>query len=142
MALAIYFKRIGGADRFTIGVPIYNRSSYVSKQTTGMFVSTLPFISDIYEEWCFSEFNEQLALNWYELLRHQKFPFADIVRMAEEEQKLSGRLFHIALSYQDSTILKSRDTSVHFSGRWHYNGYQAEHLCIHLSNLEDNRRCV
>ncbi len=140
MALAIYFKRIGGADRFTIGVPIYNRSSYVSKQTTGMFVSTLPFISDIYEEWCFSEFNEQLALNWYELLRHQKFPFADIVRMAEEEQKLSGRLFHIALSYQDSTILKSRDTSVHFSGRWHYNGYQAEHLCIHLSNLEDNRR--
>ena len=140
MALAIYFKRIGGADRFTIGVPIYNRSSFVSKQTTGMFVSTLPFISDIHEEWSFSEFNERLAENWYELLRHQKFPFEDIVRMAEDEQKLSGRLFHIALSYQDSTILKSKDTSVHFSGRWHYNGYQAEHLCIHLSNLEDNRR--
>ena len=28
LALAIYFKRIGGADRFTIGVPVYNRTNY------------------------------------------------------------------------------------------------------------------
>ena len=35
MALAIYFKRIGGADRFTIGVPIMNRTNYVFKRDYG-----------------------------------------------------------------------------------------------------------
>lgn len=137
MALAIYFKRIGGARRFTIGVPIFNRTSYLFKQCTGMFVSTLPFINEIDDSWSFSQFNEQLAQAWYELLRHQRFPFKDICALADSPD---GRLFQIALSYQDSRIYESHDTSVLFSGRWHYSGYQAEQLCIHLSNLESPRQ--
>ncbi|NLF34686.1 MAG: amino acid adenylation domain-containing protein, partial [Clostridiales bacterium] len=139
IALAIYFKRIGGADRFTIGVPIFNRTNYQFKQTTGMFVNTLPFCSEISDAWSFSEFNDRLTEDWYDLLRHQRFPFSDMLRLTEGRRG-GGRLFHIALSYQDSKLLESRDASVLFSGRWHYSGYQAEHLCIHLSNLEDNRR--
>lgn len=137
MALATYFKRIGGARRFTIGVPIFNRTSYLFKQCTGMFVSTLPFINEIDDSWNFSQFNEQLAESWYELLRHQRFPFGDICALADSPD---GRLFQIALSYQDSRIYASHDTSVIFSGRWHYSGYQAEQLCIHLSNLESPRQ--
>ncbi|MBC8569283.1 amino acid adenylation domain-containing protein [Oscillospiraceae bacterium NSJ-54] len=136
MALAIYFKRIGGADRFTIGVPIFNRTSFLMKQMTGMFVSTLPFFNDISEEWSLAQFNERLAESWYELLRHQRFPFSHISRLMEEQ----GRLFDIVLSYQDSKIYESKDASVLFSGRWHYSGYQAEQLCIHLSNMENHRR--
>ena len=50
MALAVYFKRIGGAERFTIGVPIFNRTNYQFKQSTGMFVTTLPFYNEINDE--------------------------------------------------------------------------------------------
>lgn len=137
MALAIYFRRIGGADRFTIGVPIVNRTSFKFKQSTGMFVNTLPFYNEICDEWTLDEFNESLMESWYELLRHQRFPFSHIAALNEQQD---GRLFHIALSYQDSTVAESRDASVVFTGRWHYSGYQAEQLCIHLGNLENRRQ--
>lgn len=136
MALAIYFKRIGGNDRFSIGVPIFNRTNYIFKQSFGMFVTTLPFYNEIDDEWSLDEFNEKLMESWYEMLRHQRYPFTKIAEMAGKE----GRLFHIALSYQDSKIFENRDASVAFSGRWHYCGYQAEQLTIHLTNLFDNKK--
>ena len=136
MALAIYLQRMGSAGRFIIGVPIFNRTNYTFKQTTGMFVSTLPFVGQTDDSLTFDQFNEQLAENWLEMLRHQRLPFERIAALAPAQ----GPLFHIVLSYQDSKILESQDATVTFSGRWHYGGYQAEHLCIHLTNLEDNRK--
>ncbi len=140
LALAIYFKRIGGADRFTIGVPIFNRTNFVFKQTSGMFVSTLPFFNEIQGEWSLSECTAHLNERWLEMLRHQRLPFTHIQRLAQKQGSGSGRLFNIALSYQNGQMLASRDASVEFSGRWHYSGYQMEQLCIHLSNLQDGRR--
>lgn len=139
MALAIYFKRIGGADRSTIGVPIFNRMNFTAKQTSGMFVSTLPFSTELSDDWSFHQFNEHLAMQWFELLRHQRYPFSRIQALAQAEHG-DQRLFHIAFSYQNSQLLESRSASVRFSGRWHYSGYQLEQLCIHLSNVEDDRR--
>ena len=136
MALAIYFKRNGGADRFTIGVPIFNRTSYEFKQSTGMFVTTLPFYNELDDSWTLNTFNEDLMDKWYELLRHQRYPYSKICELTNKE----GRLFNIALSYQDSKIYESRDASVHLSGRWHYCGYQAEQLTIHLTNLKDHQQ--
>lgn len=140
MALAIYLKRAGGEDRFTIGVPIVNRTTYQFKQCSGMFVNTLPFCNEISEQWSFREFHERFLEAWYELLRHQRFPFTQISRLAAEEQGRRGRLFQIAFSYQDSQVYESPDATVTFSGRWHYSGYQAEQLCIHLSNHQDSQR--
>ena len=140
MALAIYFKRIAGAERFTIGVPIFNRRNFTDKQTSGMFVSTLPFSMDISGDSTFNEFSDKLSNDWLELLRHQRFPFDHIRKLAQNSGTASDRLFHIAFSYQNGQLQESRDAAVSFSGRWHYSGYQLEQLCIHLSNLEDNRR--
>ena len=140
LALAIYFKRIGGADRFTIGVPIFNRKNFVEKQTSGMFVSTLPFFSEISGDWTFNEFSDHLNVEWFDMLRHQRFPFDDIRKLAQQRSNKTDRLFHIAFSYQNGQLQASKDATVSFSGRWHYSGYQMEQLCIHLSNLEDNRR--
>ncbi len=143
MALAIYFRRIGGASRFTIGVPIFNRTSYEFKQSTGMFVNTLPFYNEIQDEWTLNQFNEELMEAWFELLRHQRFPFSHILELAREKGDGADRLFSVALSYQDSKVYESRDASVVFSGRWHYSGCQAEQLCIHLSNMESHKQyCV
>lgn len=139
MALAVYLKRTGGGERFTIGVPVTNRTSYRFKRTTGMFVATLPFYNEINEEWTLREFNRQLTEAWYELLRRQRFPFAHIEELAREKRGQEGRLFHIALSYQDSKIFESRDSSVFLSGSWHYSGYQSEQLCIHLTDLYGSR---
>nr|WP_275891395.1 non-ribosomal peptide synthetase [Ruminococcus sp. OA3] len=140
MALAIYFRRIGGAIRFTIGTPIVNRINFIDKQSTGMFVNTLPFYNEINDDWNLDQFNEALMDQWYEMLRHQRFPFSHIAELADRYGREDSRLFHIALSYQDSKVYESPDASVTFQGRWHYSGYQAEQLCIHLSNMEDHRQ--
>lgn len=140
LALAIYFKRIGGADRFTIGVPIYNRADFSAKNTSGMFVSTLPFFNELHADWSFTQCSDHLNEQWLEMLRHQRLPFSHIQRLAQKQDGGSGRLFQIALSYQNGQMLSSSDASVDFSGRWHYSGYQMEQLCIHLSDLHNGRR--
>lgn len=140
LALAIYFKRIGGEDRFTIGVPIFNRTNHSFKQTSGMFVSTLPFFNELRGDWTLTQCSEHLNEKWLEMLRCQRFPFPHIQRLAGLTQGGGGRLFNIALSYQNGQMLAGKDASVSFSGRWHYSGYQLEQLCIHLSNLSDSRR--
>ncbi len=136
MALAVYLRRTGTAKRFTIGVPILNRTNYKWKQTTGMFVTTLPFYNEIQEEWTFDECNEHLRDSWYELLKHQKYPFSNISQMAGGD----GRLFHVALSYQDGQFIENRNPDVTFSGKWHYCGYQAEQLTIHMTSLFKNQQ--
>lgn len=140
MALAVYFKRVNKSEYFTIGVPIMNRTNYIFKQTTGMFVTTLPFSCKVDDEWTWKEFSEEFANTWFDLLRHQKFPYSHIEKLYHGQGNHEGNLFHIAFSYQSSQIVESRDTSVRLLGHWHYNGYQSEQLCIHLTNMYDNKQ--
>lgn len=140
MALAIYLNRASGATHSTIGVPVFNRADFQDKSTLGMFVSTLPFIGELDENWSFAQFNKELAEQWFELLRHQRLPFSEISALSKKINPDAGSLFHIVLSYQTSRMYKSEDASVSFSGRWHYSGYQGEHLLVHLSSMEDDYR--
>ncbi len=137
MALAIYLHRMGQSRRFCLGVPIYNRSGVSDRESGGMFVSTLPLFGELDENWTFEQFNEHFTEQWYDLLRHQRFPFSEITAMSGR----SGRLFDMVLSFQSSRVYTGREASVHFSGQWNYSGYQAEHLCIHLSCMESEKRC-
>lgn len=140
MAIAIYLKRTRGVDRFCMGAPVHNRASFTDRKTTGMFVSTLPFFSNISEEWSFEEFNSYLADQWLTLLRHQRLSYAEIFAISKEENPSVHRLYHLVLSFHNSQAYKNHNTSVEFSGQWHYSGYQAEHICIHLNNIEDEKR--
>lgn len=138
MALALYIKRTVGVDRFCLGVPIYNRINISDRETSGMFVSTLPFISRIDEAWSFNRFSEEVMINWYDLLRHQSLPYEEIMDIAVKCGQESRQLSHMAFSFQSSRIYSNKEASVTFSGEWHYSGYQAEQLCIHLNNMEED----
>lgn len=140
MAMAIYLKRIRHADKICIGAPIHNRMDITDRQTTGMFVSTLPFFTQLDENWSFEEFNRHLSDDWLDLLRHQRLPFSEIISAAKQTSPDFERPFHLVLSFHNSQTYRNRDTLVTFSGQWHYAGYQAEHICIHLNNIEDERR--
>lgn len=143
LAFAVYLNRKENISRFSIGVPLYNRNTRQDRETTGMFVSTLPFLCDVREDMTVSEAMEHIALEWFEMMRHQKLPYEMISNLAFQKQPGSERLFYIALSYQDSKMMTRNDTSVTFAGEWFYSGYQSEHLCIHLHNREkQNQFCV
>jgi len=140
MALAIWLKRARNINKFTLGVPIVNRNDYQEKNTSGMFVSTLPFLGTINEDHNINEFNEHLMSEWLDLLKHQKYPFNDIYQLAKKADPEHQELFHIVLSYQNSLAYQVDSTQVYFDGRWNYSGYQAQHLCIHVSNRLDQQR--
>ena len=140
MAVAIYLKRTRGVERFCMGAPVHNRASVTDRKTTGMFVSTLPFFSELSEDWSFEEFNSYMTDHWLELLRHQRLPYGEIFAIAKSGNPSVNRLYHLVLSFHNSRAYKNHNTSVEFLGQWHYSGYQAEHICIHLNNIEDEKR--
>lgn len=137
MILAIWLKRARNVDTFTLGVPIINRNDYQDKNTSGMFVSTLPFVGTIDENWSINEFNDHLMEDWLDLLKHQRFPFEDIYKLVKQTKPEITELFHLVLSYQNSLAYQVDSTQVFFDGRWNYSGYQGQHLCIHVSNRMD-----
>jgi amino acid adenylation domain-containing protein/thioester reductase-like protein len=136
IALATYMARITGDKTLTVGVPVFNRVNFAFKQTSGMFVSTLPLVFTVDEDLSFDQSFKQFGEHWLDSLRHQRFPFSEMLKL----QNRSEELFHLVLSYQDGTMLQSGESSVHISGNWYYSGYQKEHLCIHMTNLEENKK--
>ena len=111
MALAIYLRRISGLEQLGIGVPIFNRINFKEKKITGMFVSTLPFLNHLDENWSLEEFTEHLNDEWFDLLRHQKYPFGDIMSLAKKKHPDLDHLFHLVLSYQNSRLFQTKDAS-------------------------------
>ena len=97
MALAIYLNRATGARRLAIGVPVFNRIDYQEKSTLGMFVSTLPFLGEIDEQWSFARFNEELMGQWLELLRHQRCRSPDQRHFQEAQPRRRRPVPHRAL---------------------------------------------
>lgn len=136
IALATYLARITGERTLTLGVPVFNRMNFSFKQTSGMFVSTLPLVYTVDEEQTFDQSFKLFGEHWMETLRHQRFPFSEILKLRKQQDDL----FQIVLSYQDGTMLQSGESSVRVSGNWYYSGCQREHLCIHMTNLEENRK--
>lgn len=139
MALAVYLCRIKGAGRPCIGVPVVGRTDLEDKKATGMYVRTLPFICTVDDAWNFRDFSRHVSENWLELLKHQRFSFPEITRIFKRHNPGNEKLFNLVLSYQNSKIAQSSDESIIFTGRWHYSGFQAEQLCLHLNNREDER---
>ena len=137
LALAVFLSRLSHEKKLTIGVPVINRATFAEKQASGMYVSTLPFPCEIDENWTRDEFYQYLTDSWLTLLRHQKYPLTEILRLVRAENPQTQSLFRIALSYQNSRVYRSEKAAVRFQGRWHYSGWQNEDLCLHLSNRED-----
>lgn len=139
MALAAYLNRSRNLSCISIGVPVFNRVTMQERKTTGMFVSTLPFICDFNPELTTMELNESIAEQWFDLLRHQRMPMHELQKIMQELGNQQERMFDIALSYEDTRMLSNHHARIRFGGNWYYSGHQVEQLCIHLHNRVDER---
>lgn len=139
LALAAYLNRSRNLTCFSIGVPVFNRVTMQERQTTGMFVSTLPFICKFDPELTTMQLNESIAEQWFDLLRHQRMPMHELQKMMQELGNQQERMFDIALSYEDTRMIANHHARIRFGGNWYYSGHQVEQLCIHLHNRVDER---
>jgi len=140
-ALAIYINRITNKDDIIIGAPVANRTSRRTRKAFGMFVSTVPVRINVRDDLTFSEFAGVVSGEWFSALKHQKYPYDLLLQDLRKTHKGLESLYDVTLSYQIGTFEKSTEDLSH-EGRWHFSGYQADSLSIHVNDREDNGKFV
>lgn len=133
-AFDICLRRLGNGNGARFGTPVHNRRSRADKKATGMFVSTIPVLGELDIDADFRGVCAAFADEWFEILRHQRFPYAGILELSRAEGAGEQGLFEVVLSAQDTPEYISQDFGVRFSGKWLYPGSQAEELCIHIGD--------
>jgi amino acid adenylation domain-containing protein len=140
-ALCMYINRVKGKQKVTIGVPVLNRTNPRQKRTVGMFISTVPLTVEVNDEMNFNEFSQVVGKTWLSVLKHQKYPYENILKEVRETHKGTEKLYDIAISYQNAKMIKDGHGFKHES-RWHSNGNQMESLYIHVNDREDDGRII
>ncbi|MCM1565586.1 MAG: amino acid adenylation domain-containing protein [Dehalobacter sp.] len=140
-ALCIYINRISNKEDIVLGVPVLNRANAREKKTVGMFISTIPLRINIDNDTNFQDFCHKLTRNWMEILRHQKYPYDEILKHVRKHNRSIEKLYEIAVSYQNAKFVKNSDINS-CEGRWHFCGHQTEALYIHINEREDDGNII
>ncbi|RJE47542.1 MULTISPECIES: thioester reductase domain-containing protein [unclassified Dehalobacter] len=140
-ALCIYINRISNKEDIVLGVPVLNRANAREKKTVGMFISTIPLRVNIDNDTNFQDFCHKLTRNWMDILRHQKYPYDEILKHVRKHNRSIEKLYEIAVSYQNAKFVKNSDINS-CEGRWHFCGHQTESLYIHINEREDDGNII
>lgn len=130
----IYFRNIFNTTQYIIGNPVLNRSNFIEKNTTGMFVSVMPFIFNITDSDSFIKYSTNIASEQKRMYRHIKYPYHEILNYVRKEHDFNGNLYDIVFSYQNANIPSYC--------KWLPNYSQAESLQIHVKNLDSEKNSL
>jgi len=137
MALyAIYVGKVSGLDDFVLGTPILNRSTFVEKNTPGMFISTVPFRFTLTNSLSFIDFAKKIALDSLGMFRHQKYPYQNILEDIRKINPSQPNLYDILISYQN-TRTNRNNSEIPYEVRWNFNNNVADSMQIHLFDVND-----
>ena len=140
-ALAVYINRITNKKDIIIGAPVANRTSLHAKGAFGMFVSTVPIRIHIQDDLPFTEFTQVVSNDWFSALKHQKYPYDQLLQDLRKTHMGLESLYDVTLSYQIGKFHKNTEQFT-YEGRWHFSGHQANPLCIHVNDREDEGRFI
>ena len=140
-ALAMYINRITSKNDIVIGTPVLNRSNRKDKNTTGMFINTLPLRINIDSDTNFKTFSSMVSMECMSLFRHQKYPYDLLLKEIRAKYNNSENLYDIMLSYQNSKMEKQVIDEQYMS-RWHFNHHQVNSLTIHINDRDDDGRLI
>ena len=140
-AMAIYINRTRVINEVVFGTPVLNRTNFREKETMGMFISTVPIRVNVDESQDYTTFAESINKEWMSILRHQKYPYVNLLKKLREKNPGLEKLYDIVISYQNAKFMKSGNEHSQ-EGRWHQNGYQTETLYIHLNGREDDGEII
>lgn len=140
-SLSIYLNRVRGCNDITIGTPVLNRTNVIEKKTLGMFISTVPLRIKMDSNLDFVAFSKLVDKTWFAALKHQKYPYDLLLRNVRNRDKTVEKLYDIALSYQNAKLTRI-EGNVQTESRWHFNGFQAESLYLHINDRDDEGKIL
>ncbi len=133
---AIYINKISSLDDFVLGTPILNRSTFMEKNTPGMFISTVPVRFTIENNTMALDFMKKIAMDLLGIFRHQKYPYQNILEHIRKQNPSQPNLYDILISYQNSKINKD-SSDIPYEVRWTFNNNVADSMQIHLFDMND-----
>ena len=138
--MAVYSTYIGGVsnlNKFILGTPILNRTTFAEKNTPGMFISTVPLTFDMSETEFFVDFAKNISMDLLSIFRHQKYPYQNILECIREKNPTQPNLYDILISYQN-TRTTAKHSDIPFEVRWTFNNNVADSMQIHIYDMNDD----
>ncbi len=135
-AYSLYFSRITNEKEVIIGTPFLNRTNRKERNSMGMFISTLPFKQTINDEQSVEEYIKEIAVSQMGLLRHQKYPFAELQKYYSEKFGRSNNLYDVLFSFQNARIAPE-GIGFEIDSHWVYTEYQVESLVINVTDVNN-----
>ena len=126
---SIYIGRVSNLNDFVIGTPILNRLDFADKNTNGMFISTVPLRVNILNDSSFVDFSKSMARSCLSMLRHQRYPYQNILEDLRKLDSSIPNLYNIILSYQ---ITNTVNDEIDCDSHWVFNGTCADDLQVHM----------
>ena len=134
---SLYLSRVSGLDEFVIGTPLLNRANVKEKHTIGMFISVVPFKVNINQEKSFTEFASQISSNFFNIFRHQKYPYQFLLEDLRKQNSSTPNLYNIMLSYQNMRT-DTKNSKTNYETTWLFNGNVSDDLEIHFFDINDS----
>ncbi|MFA6308744.1 MAG: amino acid adenylation domain-containing protein [Clostridia bacterium] len=135
--LSVYMERVTSKGDLVLGTPILNRSNFREKQTTGVFISTVPVRLNVNPKNKFNDFLTYVNKEWKQILKNQKYPYNLILDSFRKKNKLNTNLYDVVISYQNTSHIKAESE---YSVDWVFNHSQTCSLAIHISNRDGDDR--
>lgn len=133
---SIYIGKVNDINDFVIGTPILNRTNFKEKNTTGMFINTIPFRCTFNSNMTFNEYLNNIYIQSLNMLRHQKYSYEYILDELRNKQSNIPTLYNILLSYQIGKSNPS-ETDFDYNVRWTHSSTNSDELDIHLFEYDD-----
>lgn len=131
---SLYISRVCNLKDFVVGTPILNRTNFVEKNTTGMFVSTVPLRINLEDKNSFLDLASNIAQNSMSMLRHQKYPYEYLLKDLRVKAPNLPNLYNFLISYQ---ITKTTTEGLTYDTRWNFNGNSADELQLHILDINE-----
>ncbi|WP_426334115.1 amino acid adenylation domain-containing protein [Paenibacillus silvae] len=140
--LAILLHKITHCTDLVVGTNYANRTSRTDKETIGMFATTVPVRIGIDPDQTALESIQMISNEQKEVLRHQKYPYNQIIRELRDSLSLTElkRLFGISLVYRPERFEKLLGHEIQFENK--FNGHETNDLLINIIEKVNQHQIV
>lgn len=111
-ALSVYFSRYQQQNKIIIGRAVHNRQNRYFREMVGMFVTTLTFQAIINEDVTFSQMLQTMQKELWSDLRHQQFPYDQLVNKLRKNKVGFEKLINIQISENPAFINRNGEFEI------------------------------
>ncbi|TPG75974.1 amino acid adenylation domain-containing protein [Brevibacillus laterosporus] len=133
----LYLYRITAKRDIIVGHIISNRSNVRDKHAFGMFASTIPFRHMVNPDLDFVSYCQEIAKEQRQMLRHQKYPYQNLLSKVREQHPNVQQLFTIAMEFQ--VLEFDMHDDLHYTSDIQFSGYEPQEIVLHIKDRRENK---